>query len=157
MFTVGDIVRPNENLDILLTVIDVDDDGWVSCEDKNNTPFSYQSDNIQMITKLKSIEQEPNIQVANIPSLDEATIHNEVARMMNEVTQYVAKYVDGKEINLEISSTYYSGTSMDVLFKCSIGYGNEIRSANLRQSAEICLAHWQQKNALKPLAIGIMR
>ena len=101
--------------------------------------------------------QKPIEQVQNNPSLDEATIHNELAKMMNEITQLIAVDVDGKCVELTIESEYYSGTGLDIKFKCRIGYDEMIESNNLRQSATIALRHWKEKMALKPLAIGVMR
>jgi hypothetical protein len=76
---------------------------------------------------------------------------------MNEITQLIAVDVDGKCVELTIESEYYSGTGLDVKFKCRIGYDELIESSNLRQSATIALQHWKEKVDLKPLAIGVMR
>jgi hypothetical protein len=163
-FNEGDIVRHvDTNIHpstMLFTVVNVSlTTGLVDVTDSIGTSMCFGNEYLELVTSVDNITvpEDPVIPVQNNPSLDEATIHSEVARMMNKITQHLAKHVEGKQIALTIHSEYYSGDSMDVSFKCAIGYDVKVDSANLRQSAEVCLQQWQQKHALKPLAIRVMR
>ena len=148
-FKLGDVVvsvyRNEDSSQQVLKVIDSDDENHTV----NDFELVYNTDTVSA--------QKPIEQVQNNPSLDEATIHSELAKLMNEITQLIAVDVDGKCVELTIESEYYSGTGLDVKFKCRIGYDERIESSNLRQSAIIALQHRKEKVALKPLAIGVMR
>jgi hypothetical protein len=159
-FKIGDIVRkvcedPAMDYDPV-DVIGIDET-TIRVQNSVGTTYTDDPNDFELITSVSDITQEPVKQVPNNPNLDEATIHSEVARMMNEVTQFVAKHVDGKSIELCIESEYYSGADLDISFNCRIGYEERIKSGNLRQSAEISLRHWQETHNLKPLSIGVTR
>ena len=164
-FKLGDVVvsiyRNEDSSQQVLKVIEIDHENeTVLLEDANPDILNawHDVDDYELVYNTDDVSaQKPIEQVQNNPSFDEATIHSELAKMMNEITQLIAVDVDGKCVELTIESEYYSGTGLDIKFKCRIGYDEMIESNNLRQSATIALRHWKEKMALKPLAIGVMR
>ena len=164
-FAIGDLVvaiNRNENTDTpILKVIDSDyENDTILLEDSDPALINawHGTEAFELVTDAQQI-QEYTPQILNTPSLDEATIHSELARMMNEITQRIARHVDGKNIHLSIKSDYYSGSDLEINFSVRIGgYGDtEVTASNLREAGDIALQQWLQVQDLKPLAIGVMR
>ena len=165
-FKLGDVVvsihRNEDSSQQVLKVIDSDDENHtVLLEDSDPDILNawHSNEEYELVTGIEDITQEYTPQTLNTPNLDEATIHSELGRMMNEITQRIARHVDGKNIHLSIKSNYYSGSDLEIEFSVRIGgYGDtEVTASNLREAGDIALQQWLQVQDLKPLAIGVMR
>lgn len=163
-FKIGDIVvsinRNEDNSTPFLKVVDSDVNAvLLEDADPDISNAWHSNEDYELVTDIEDITQEYSPQTLNTPSLDEATIHSELGRMMNEITQRIARHVDGKNIHLSIKSDYYSGSDLAIDFCVRIGgFGDtEVTASNLREAGDIALQQWLQVQDLKPLAIGVMR
>jgi len=109
--------------------------------------------------ELVSGDQDIQIPIAIVPNVSDKTqesIHEDISKMYVQAVQFLQANLDGENVELEISGTT-NRDSIDVSFKCRIGYESWVESSNLFKSAQVALDRYKEDKGLKPLSIPLYK
>jgi hypothetical protein len=157
MFKEGNLVRKiteEGDAQVERVVIDEDEDeGTINIDNGVSTTWVDAEDYELVADSAK--EQEVNKVVPLVPSRTSEEIHEDIQRMMVQLTQYYQASGLGNSLTMTFEATVYpSDLTLTLKCKASLGYGTEVTTRDLNKSVKIAVDRSRENKAFEPIEIS---